>query len=253
MTITDFAQQLDDALVTARPMAHLSDNQALTQDQGYAVQQAWMALREARGETRIGYKLGFTNQARIKQLGIAGPIVGVLTDAMLLENDCTVSLAGSNRPRIEPELAFLVGAPLEGKVTPMQALRSIEAVAPAMELVDSRYRDSRFSLPDVIADNCSASRFVVGAWREMPADLSNLGMVMEFNGRPVQIGSSAAILGHPGYSLVAAAHMLAAHDGYIEAGSIIMAGAATAAEALRPGVYVRTVVEQLGHVSARFE
>ncbi|MBP6018608.1 MAG: fumarylacetoacetate hydrolase family protein [Burkholderiaceae bacterium] len=252
-SIESFARQLDAAVQHGQPMAHISDAGDLSLDDAYAIQQAWMSLRELRGDQRVGYKLGFTNGARIKQLGLSGPAVGVLTQSMLLDNNCTVSLAGLNRPRIEPELAFLIGSPLEGKVTPLQALRAIEAVAPAIEIVDTRYREDRFSLHDVIADNCSSVAAVIGAWREMPADLSNLGVTLEFNGRVVQIGSSAAVMGHPGYALVAAVNMLATYDGYIEAGSIIMTGAATTPQALHPGVHARVVVEQLGHVSARFE
>lgn len=251
-SIESFARQLDDAATQGLPMAHISDARDLSLDDAYAIQEAWMGLRESRGDQRVGYKLGFTNGARIKELGLDGPAVGVLTESMLLDNNSTVFLAGLHRPRIEPELAFLIGTPLEGKVTPLQVLRAVEAVAPAIEIVATRYSADTFSLHDVIADNCSAVAAVIGAWREMPADLSNLGVMLEFDGRVVQIGSSAAVMGHPGYALVAAVNMLAAYDGYIEAGSIVMTGAATAPVALRPGLHARVEIEQLGHVSASF-
>ncbi|NYT66150.1 fumarylacetoacetate hydrolase family protein [Alcaligenaceae bacterium] len=250
--IESFARQLDDAAIQGLSMARISTHGELSLDDAQAIQEAWMLLRESRGDQRVGYKLAFTSSTRIKELGLTGPALGVLTESMLLDNNSTVSLAGLNHPRIEPELAFLIGSPLEGKITPLQALRAIEAVAPAIEIVAPRYNDDTFSLPDIIADNCSSVGVVIGAWREMPADLSNLGVIMEFNGRPVQIGSTAAVMGHPGYALVAAVNQLAAYEGYIEAGSIIMTGAATAPHALQPGVYARVEVEQLGHVSAHF-
>ena len=88
----------------------------------------------------------------------------------------------------------------------------------------------------------------LGAWQSLDADLSNLGMVMEFDGRPVQIGSSAAILGHPVRSLVAASRLSTEAGERLEAGWIIMAGGATAAESLLPGIHVRNQVQELGFV-----
>jgi 2-oxo-3-hexenedioate decarboxylase len=90
---------------------------------------------------------------------------------------------------------------------------------------------------------------VLGAWTNLDADLSNLGMILEFNGRPVQIGSSAAILGHPVRSLAAAARLSSEAGEPLEAGWIVMAGGATAAEALAPDTHVRLTVEDLGTVS----
>ncbi|MPY71607.1 MAG: 4-oxalocrotonate decarboxylase, partial [Alphaproteobacteria bacterium] len=152
-------------------------------------------------------------------------------------------------PRVEPEIAFLLGERLEGPVTAAQAMAAIEAVAPAIEIIDSRYRNFKFSWADVVADNCSAAGYVLGAWTNLDADLSNLGMILEFNGRPVQIGSSAAILGHPVRSLAAAARLSSEAGEPLEAGWIVMAGGATAAEALAPDTHVRLTVEDLGTVA----
>ena len=134
-------------------------------------------------------------------------------------------------------------------MTVTEAMSAVEAVAPAMEIIDSRYRNFKFSLADVVADNSSSSGFVLGAWQTPNVDLSNLGMVMEFNGRPVQIGSSAAILGQPISSLAAASRLSTDAGRPLEAGWVIMAGGATAAEALEPGLFVRNVVQELGFVS----
>jgi 2-oxo-3-hexenedioate decarboxylase len=118
-----------------------------------------------------------------------------------------------------------------------------------MEIIDSRYKNFKFSLEDVVADNASSSSFVVGPWHRPDTDLDNLGMVMEFNGRPVQIGSSAAILGQPVRSLVSAARLTTEAGERLEAGWIVMAGGATAAEALRSGIHVRNTVQGLGSVA----
>ena len=118
-----------------------------------------------------------------------------------------------------------------------------------MEIIDSRYRDFKFTLSDVVADNSSSSGFVLGPWARADQDLGNLGMVMEVDGRPVQIGSSAAILGHPLRSLVAAARLVARAHGTLEAGWIVLAGAATAAHPLSVGQHVRATVQKLGSVA----
>ena len=119
-------------------------------------------------------------------------------------------------------------------------------MAPAIEIIDSRYRNFRFSLADVVADNCSSSGVVVGAWRSPERDLTNLGMILEIDGRPRQIGSSAALLGDPVRSLVAAARLSSAAGEPLQPGWIVMAGGATAAEALSPGDWVRNTVRHLG-------
>jgi 2-oxo-3-hexenedioate decarboxylase len=139
---------------------------------------------------------------------------------------------------------------LSGAVSPAEALSAVEAIAPAMEVIDSRYRNFKFALPDVIADNSSSSGFVLGHWARPDQDFSNLGLVVEVDGRAVQIGSTAAILGHPIRSLVAAARSTAPIGG-LKAGWIVLAGGATAAHSLSVGEYVRTTMQNLGSVSIR--
>ncbi len=247
--IARLARTLDDAAANARATRQLSDKGTLTESEGYDVQAASIRRRVARGEKRVGVKMGFTSRAKMIQMGIDDMIWGRLTDRMVIEDGGTISMADYVHPRVEPEIAFLLDRPLAGTVTGAEALAAVEAVAPAMEIIDSRYRNFKFSLADVVADNCSSSGFVVGPWQDADADLTNLGMILEFNGRPRQIGSSAAILGNPVRALVAAARLSAAAGEPLEAGWIVMAGGATAAEALSPGDYVRNCVQHLGTVA----
>jgi 2-oxo-3-hexenedioate decarboxylase len=243
------AALLDTAARTARSVPQISASQPLTLEQAYAVQKASIARRLASGERLAGIKMGFTSRAKMVQMGVSDLIFGRLTDRMLVEDGGSIDLASTVHPRVEPEIAFLLRAPLEGRVSPLQALAAVDAIAPAMEIIDSRYENFQFSLEDVVADNASSSGFVVGAWHRPDLDFSNLGMVMSFDGQPVQIGSSAAILGHPLRGLAAAARMVSAAGERLEAGWIVMAGAATAAEALRPDVYVETEVQGLGRTA----
>jgi 2-oxo-3-hexenedioate decarboxylase len=247
--ILDLAARVDEAARTAGAIAQLSHEHTLTEAQAYEVQAASIVRRLARGERRIGMKMGFTSRAKMQQMGVHDMIWGRLTDAMMVEEGAPVSLSRYVHPRVEPEIAFLLSRPLPGNATLAQALMAVEAIAPALEIIDSRYADFKFSLADVIADNASSSGFVIGPWADPKQDFSNLGLVLSLNGQPRQVGSTAGILGHPLRSLVAAARICAAAGEPLQAGAIVMAGGATAAEALAPGLHVRCEMQHLGAVS----
>ena len=243
------AKNLDDAARHATAVAQISDTQKLSLEDAYAIQKKMIALRISRGERRVGMKMGFTSRAKMVQMGVSDMIWGRLTDRMLVEDGGRISKAKFVHPRAEPEIAYLLKAPLAGPVTPAQALAAVEAIAPAIEIIDSRFSNFKFSLEDVVADNASSSAFVIGNWSKPDIDCSNLGMILEVDGRAAQVGSSAAILGNPARSLAAASRMVAEHGERLEAGWIIMAGGATEAVALTAGVSVRNTVEKLGSVS----
>ncbi len=251
--IDECATILDDAQHTATSTPQLSATRELSLDDAYLIQAAVLERRIARGETRVGMKMGFTSRAKMVQMGVSEMIWGRLTDAMMLEEGASISLDGFIHPRIEPEVAFLLSERLEGDVTLLQARRAVEAVAPALEIIDSRYQNFKFSLEDVVADNSSSSGVVLGRWSSPDVDLENLGVVMSFDGQPERIGSTAAILGSPWRSLVAAARLTAARGEVLEAGSIVLAGGATAASYLRPGLHVRVEVESLGRVDLKVD
>ncbi|HEY1720688.1 MAG TPA: fumarylacetoacetate hydrolase family protein [Magnetospirillaceae bacterium] len=250
--MTDFvqlAETVDEAARTASAVPQLTLTNELSPDEGYAIQALAFQRRLARGEKQVGIKMGLTSRAKMIQVNVDEVIWGQLTDAMRVEDGGTINLKSYVHPRVEPEVAFLLKRPLSGAISPAEAVTAIAAVAPAMEIIDSRYENFKFTLPDVVADNASSSGFVIGAWNDPIADLSNRGMIMEFDGRPVQIGSTAAILGDPLRSLVAAARMVGKAGFRLEAGWVVMAGAATAAQPLVPGIHVRNSVEGLGHVA----
>ncbi len=229
----------------------LSIRRDLSVADAYAIQHAAIQRRIDRGEMPVGVKLGFTSREKALQMGVHDVILGHLTDAMRLADGGRLELAAYIHPRIEPEIAFLLNRPLRGQLSEIEALAAVAAVAPALEVIDSRYRDFKFALSDVIADNSSAAAFVIGPWMPPPLDLSDLAMAMEFDGQVVRAGVSSAILGHPLKALAAAARIADGLGETLEEGWIVMAGAATAAEPLRPGLTVRNVVSQLGSVSIR--
>ncbi len=244
------AERLDRALLGKTPIPQLTlEHSELSLVDAYAIQSLLVHRRLQRGERRIGMKMGLTSRAKMAQVGVHEMSWGRLTDAMLLEEGGELVCDAYIHPRLEPELAFLIGRPLSGKVTAAQAMAAVDGVAPAMELIDSRYKDFQFTLNDVVADNSSASGLVVGAWGSPTQDLSNLGVVLEVNGRVIETASTAAILGHPVRALVAAARLAAEAGETLQPGDIILSGGLTAAHTLSPGETVRATLQNLGFVS----
>jgi 2-oxo-3-hexenedioate decarboxylase len=249
-SLAAFARTLDDAALSGRTITLLTaDAPDLSLDDAYRVQRAVIARRLSRGETVIGAKMGFTSRAKMAQMGVDDVIWGLLTDAMRIEDGAFLDTADLIHPRIEPEIAFLVGEPLSGRTGPAEAARAAAGIAVAYEVIDSRYADFRFTLPDVVADNASACAFGIGPWQALDRMApDNLGLVMEVDGRPAATGSSAAILGNPLRSLAAAARLADAAGSPLRPGDIVLAGAATAAVPLTPGAHVRVVAAGLGRV-----
>ena len=210
----------------------------------YRIQHELIGHRLARGERLIGCKLGFTSKAKMAQMGVSEIIVGQLTDAMQVADGGDVDLARFIHPRIEPEVAFRLGRDVAGDIADC-----VDAVAPALEIIDSRYRDFRFSLPDVIADNTSAAAFVVGAWQPI-TNVADLAVRLVVDGTDVEAGSTAAILGHPMRALEELVELAARYGIVLHAGDVILAGAATAAVPFGAN-RVEAHVEGLGTASVR--
>ncbi|MFG2021208.1 2-keto-4-pentenoate hydratase [Actinomadura geliboluensis] len=240
--VTALARTLDDAARDVRAVPKLTDTTPFDVPAAYAVQRAGMELRRRRGERPAGIKMGFTSRAKMVQMGVDDVIWGLLTDRMLAGPSVDVSRL--IHPRVEPEIAYLIGREVRSVA---EAESAVAGVAVGFEILDSRYRDFEFTLPDVIADNASAARFGYGAWHP-PRDLSNAGLLLEIDGRPVQAGSSAAILGDPARSLRAAARLALGAGITLEPGWIVLAGAATAAVPLPKDAHVRVTGAGLGAV-----
>lgn len=222
-------------------------------EDAYNVQEVSVQRRLERGERLIGMKMGLTSRAKMEQVGVHEPIYGRLTDGMVVNDGTIFSLQGRCHPRVEPEVAFILGKDIQGPATDAEIAGAVEGVCAALEIIDSRYRDFSFTLPDVIADNTSASAFVLGGTVRPVNDvnLGNLGIVMEVNGKAAQIGNSSAIYDHPLRSLVELVRMLSRRGQGLKAGQIVLAGGATAAVPLAPGDHIRCLVDELGSVEFR--
>ncbi len=244
------AQALDQAQRKGIPIAQPAGEDRLDLARAYQVQARLTALRCARGESVVGLKLAFTNRKTMVRVGVTDPVSCSLCSGMQIARGGVIGLAGHLRLRAEPEVAFLLRSALPPDATWEQALAAIEGVATAIEIVDSRYRDFQFHLPDMVADSASACAFVLGDWRALRADLDlrQLAVALEVDGQTVAAGSTAAILDHPVHALQAAARLAAAHNQPLGAGSILMAGSATDPFVLQPGQRVLARIEQLGTV-----
>ncbi|MCF2529618.1 2-keto-4-pentenoate hydratase [Yinghuangia soli] len=244
-----WAQLLDDAATGRKPVAGPTELADVPLADAYAVQRAVVRRRLDRGDRIAGFKLGFTSVAKMRQMGVHDLIHGWLTEGMRVADGGTADTAALLHPRIEPEVAFLLGAPLGAGADNSDPLGAVAGVAPAVEIIDSRYAGFSFTLAEVVADNASSAGFAVGAWRPAAGVvLDNLGVLLEVDGRVAQTGTTAAILGHPLRSLAAAARLAAQAGTTLPAGSVILAGAATAAVPLLPGHHVRASIEGLGAV-----
>jgi 2-oxo-3-hexenedioate decarboxylase len=189
-------------------------------------------------------------------MGVHEAIYGYLLDAYLLRESDFVRTSELIHPRLEPELAFLMGERVQGPgATTAQVLAATRAVVPALEVIDSRYLNFKFRLADVVADNCSASRVVLGSEEVAPdgIDLRLQGMVLEKNGVLTDTGAGAAVLGHPASAVAWLANKLAAYGEALEPGDVVMPGAPCEAVFVAPGDVVRVTFAHVGSVTARIE
>ncbi|WP_020664358.1 fumarylacetoacetate hydrolase family protein [Amycolatopsis benzoatilytica] len=216
----------------------------------YAIQDEALRLRQERGETVVGVKLGLTSRAKQERMGIAEPLLAWLTDAMVLP--AGAPMPRLIHPRAEPELVFVMGERLAGPgVTAATALAAVSRVYGGIEIIDSRYRDYRFTLPDVVADNGSSALFGLGPVGVAPTelDLSLEAALLEVDGQIVDTATGAAVQGHPAEALALAANSLAARGLALEPGWLVLTGGMTDAVDLRPGARVAAHFSHLGSVT----
>jgi 2-keto-4-pentenoate hydratase len=219
---------------------------ALDAAAGYAIQ---AVAQEAAGPL-AGWKLGVTSRAKQAQVGLDEPVRGFLASANALDLGAPLRTGELIQPRAEPEIVFLIGRDLSGPaVTAADVLAATAGVATGIEILDSRFVDYRFTMPDVIADNASAGRYVVGTPVSPDGiDLRLVGVVLEHNGDVTATAAGAASLGHPAAAVAWLARSLAAAGEGLRAGQIVLSGGLTAAVPIRSGDVVVATIDRLGAV-----
>lgn len=229
--IEALARRLDDAQTTRSDTPSLEGDAAvaidLDVDAAYRVQDALIGLRTGRGEAVVGVKLGFTSKAKMAQMGVSDVIVGRITDAMRVQDGGETELSRYIHPKVEPEVAYRISRDVDLDDPETDILACVDAIAPALEIIDSRYRDFRFTYADVVADNTSASGFAVGEWIPM-REAADLDVRLRVGDRE-EAGTTAAILGDPKEALHALLDMCRRRRIPLRAGYVVLAGAATAA------------------------
>lgn len=247
-TVSALARRLDDAQQSRTDTPSLADDHTIDIDGAYMIQNALLERRLGRGESIVGVKLGFTSKAKMAQMGVSEVIVGQLTDAMRVDDGGDADLSHYIHPKIEPEVAYRLSKDVDIDDPSVDIESCVDAVAPAMEIIDSRYRDFRFTYTDVVADNTSAAGYVIGPWVQM-RNVENCAVRMEVGEKTV-IGSTAAILGDPVRALHALVDIARRRRIPLLAGHVILAGAATAAVRLDEGI-AQCTVDGLGTVTVK--
>jgi len=256
MTEVDvFADKLLAAVRDRRGLAPLSDERELDEATALEVQDAVVAARVAAGYPVVGAKLGLTSVAKQQQMNVDRPLYGWLTSDMQVDTGETVRCERYIQPRVEPEIAFLLGRDLEGTtVTTAQVLAATEACFGAIDILDSRYAGYKFTFNDVTADNASSAGFVLGGTALDPygIDLRLTGCLLEKNGELVSTAAGASVLGHPAAAVAWLVRKLAERGHGLEAGHVVMAGGMTEAIPVAPGDTVVATFDRLGSVELAF-
>ncbi|MCB1663189.1 MAG: 2-oxo-3-hexenedioate decarboxylase [Pseudomonadales bacterium] len=255
-TIEQLAEHLENAELEAYEVTKITDDYPnMTFDDATDIQWEIRRRKEARGTKMVGMKMGLTSWAKMKQMGVEQPCYGFLADYFSLPDGAQVETKELIHPKVEAELALVTKKVLKGpNVTIEEVLDATDVVVPAVEIIDSRYKDFKFDITSVQADNSSSTRFVVGS-RSAAADAfdwSTLGVVMLKNGEIVEMGAGAAVLDHPANAVAMLAKMLDERGEEIPAGSYIMTGGITAAVLVEPGDSIVVRYQHLGDVTMKF-
>jgi 2-oxo-hept-3-ene-1,7-dioate hydratase len=261
--IEDAARRLDEAERDRTPIRQLSlQYPEMTIEDAYAVQRAWVADKLGRGRVLRGRKIGLTSQVMQRAVSITEPDYGALFDDMFFDDGATVPYGRFIRPRVEVELAFVLGRPLKGPgVTVFDVLSAAEYVTPALEILDARVQMSDpetghlRTIVDTIADNAADAGIVVGgrAVRPMDVDLRWVAAVLHRNGVIEESGVAAAVLNHPANGVAWLANRLAPHGDELEAGQVVLAGSFTRPVHAGDGDVFLADFGPLGTLGVRFE
>lgn len=254
MDTVSLSKKLDDAFLHKKTIARLTDsNPSMTLSDAYEIQKSLIALRIARGEKIVGYKIGLTSKEKQEQVHVNRPIYGVLMSSTHIKNNGTCDLSSRIYPRAEAEIAFIIGKTISRAVDRETLLDSCSGICAAIEVIDSRYQNFNFSLCDVVADNCSASGFVLSDTIHKPhdVDLSHIAMSLSVNGKITETGSSFAVLENPINALLLLVDVLISHGAVLEAGSVVLSGAAMVAIDMHAGDTITHTAEKLGSVSVK--
>ena len=242
----DTSRQLIPQISKTWPQAELAD--------AYAIQQLWLERRLRDGARLVGRKIGLTSRAMQMASNFNEPDYGYLTDDMLVADGAQVEAARFLSPRLEVELAFVMGRDLQGAGCQVaDVMRATEFVTPALEIIAYRTQVPR-AIVDTIADNAAAGAMVTGGRMVRPFDLDIrwVGATLSKNGVIEESGVSAAVMGHPAAGIAWLVNKLAQHGAGLKAGQIVLAGSFTRPVAVAAGDVIHADFGALGALGVRF-
>jgi 2-keto-4-pentenoate hydratase len=257
MDLTKAADLLLEAYHSGVPVAPLTETFGdFSVAQAYQVQLAQVDRWKRDGQVVKGHKVGLTSAAMRRQIGVDRSDYGHLMDGMFYADAALIDPRRFLQPRVEPETAFVLGRDLAGPgVSAADAIAAVDFVLPALEIIDSRIRDWKITLPDTVADNASSGGVVLGSTPRALAglDLALTGCLLARNGRLADTGAGGAVLGNPLNALIWLANTIAEQGVGLRAGDVILPGSITASIPVVAGDTVTATFAGLGPVTACFE
>jgi 2-keto-4-pentenoate hydratase len=253
LPVEELARALHQARRDRVPVAPLTgDRPEMTATEAYAIQRRLVELLQADGAGEVvGYKLGLTSRAMQEQLGIDQPDYGPVLAAGVHPDGVQVDLDRLLQPKVEAEIAIVLGAPLSGPgCTALDVRRAAAGAVAAVEIIDSRIQDWRIRLADTIADLASSAAIALSS-RLVPLEALDprlIGVALTRNGELVATGAGAAALGDPLHAVAWLANTLHPLGVVLEAGHVVMTGALHAAVPLADGDVFRAEFDWLGPI-----
>jgi 2-oxo-hept-3-ene-1,7-dioate hydratase len=226
----------------------------ITIDDSYAIQSAVIARKVADGAKVIGHKVGLTSKAMQQSSQIDEPDYGHLLDYMMVADGAKVEHANYCVPRVEIELSFVLGAPLQGPgVGLLDVLRATEYVVPSIEIIDARVQNPR-KIFDTVADNGAAAGIVIGGRPvgPMDVDLRWVGGAMYRNSEIEETGLASGVLGHPALGVAWLANKVGPFGTVLEPGHIVLSGSFTRPVWAEKGDTLHADFGELGSLAVQF-
>ncbi len=254
--VEQLALQLRNAYASRRPIAPLRETIGVEDiDTAYAIQEVNNKLLIEQGARIVGRKIGLTSKAVQQQLGVDQPDYGSLLNTMEVLNGDSISMKELMQAKVEGEIAFVLKTAIEDPtVTTTELIASIDYALASIEIVGSRIENWNIKITDTVADNASASHFVLGhrPVRLENIDLINCKMTMHKNGEEVSSGTGAACLGSPLNATLWLARTMARLGTPLQAGEVILSGALGPMVNVEAGATYVANFDDLGTVSVGF-
>jgi 2-oxo-hept-3-ene-1,7-dioate hydratase len=260
--ISRLAAELHESEKSRVPLEHFSKRfPGMTIEDGYAISRTWVRMKLAEGRTVRGHKIGLTSRAMQQASQINEPDYGTLLDDMFIPEGSEIPASRFIAPRVEVELAFVLGKRLRGpNVSIFDVLAATEYVVPAIEIIDARieqfdrHTKAMRKVYDTISDNAANAGIITGGRPVRPdaVDLRWVGALLYKNGVIEESGLAAAVLNHPATGVAWLANKLAPWDEYLEEGEVVLAGSFTRPTQAAAGDTFHADYGPLGSIAFRF-